>query len=65
MLNMLAFFVHQIFEIVDGLYQQVRAGFSARVEFWNAVRASFRMFIFGSWDQVLERMNSPPQPPFG
>ena len=27
MLNMLAFFVHQILAIVDGLYQQVRAGF--------------------------------------
>lgn len=63
-LNMLAFFMHQIFELVDRLYQQVRASFSARTEYWNAVRSSFRMFIFDSWDQVLQRMNSPPQPAF-
>lgn len=61
-LNLLAFFMHQIFEMVDGLYQIVRAGFSSRREFWNIIRATFRIFIFRSWDQVLVRMNSPPQP---
>ena len=60
-LNLLAYFIHQIFELVDGLYQQVRAGFGARREFWGAVRATFRLFLFPSWDQVLVRMNSPPQ----
>jgi hypothetical protein len=63
-LNILAFFMHQIFELVDELYRQARAGFSARREYWNAVRAIFRLFIFASWDQVLQRMNSPPQPIF-
>ena len=63
-LNILAFFMHQIFELVDELYRQARAGFSARIEYWNAVRAVFRLFIFASWDQVLQRMNSPPQPIF-
>jgi hypothetical protein len=63
-LNLLAFFVHQILELVDELYQQVRAKFSARVEFWNAIRATFRIFLFSSWDEVLERMNAPPQPAF-
>ena len=42
-LNLLAYFMHQIFELVDGLYQQVRAGFGARREFWGAVRATFRV----------------------
>jgi len=37
-LNLLAFFMHQILELVDELYQQVRATFSARVEFWNPIR---------------------------
>jgi hypothetical protein len=63
-LNLLAFFVHQILELVDELYQQVRATFSARVEFWNAIRATFRIFLFTSWDEVLERMNAPPQSAF-
>ena len=42
-LNLLAFFMHQIFELVDGLYQQVRAGFGSRREFWGAIRATFRL----------------------
>ena len=61
-LNILAFYVHQIFELVDELYRQARAGFSARTEYWNAVRAMFRLFILESWGQVLESINSPPQP---
>ena len=48
----------------DELYQQARGGFSARREYWNAIRASFRLLLFESWDQVLERINSPPQPAF-
>ena len=61
-LNLLAFFIHQVLQLTDYLYQECRKGFSARVEYWNAIRASFRLFIFSSWIQVLERINSPPQP---
>ena len=61
-LNLLAFFMHQIFELVDGLYQRVRTFFSSRRGFWDEVRSAFRLFLFTSWDQVLVRMNSPPQP---
>ena len=61
-LNLLAFSMHQIFELVDGLYQRVRTLFSSRRAFWDEVRSVFRLFLFNSWDQVLLRMNSPPQP---
>ena len=61
-LNLLAFFMHQIFDLVDGLYQRVRTFFSSRRAFWDEVRSAFRLFLFTSWDQVLVRMNSPPQP---
>ena len=64
LLNLLAFFFHQNFEITDELYQKARARFSARKEYWNAIRASFRLFLFASWDEVLERINSPPLPAF-
>ena len=60
-LNLLAFFLHQIFDLVDGLYQQVRTFFSSRRAFWDEVRSAFRLFLFTSWDQVLVRMNSPPE----
>ncbi len=65
-LNLLAFFMHQIFDLVDGLYQRVRTFFSSRRGFWDEVRSAFRLFLFTSWDQVLVRMNSPPEslPPY-
>ena len=53
--------MHQIFELVDGLYQRVRTFFSSRRAFWDEVRSAFRLFLFTLWDQVLERMNSPPE----
>ena len=52
-LNLLAFFMHQIFELVDGLYQRVRTFFSSRRAFWDEVRSAFRLFLFTSWDQVV------------
>jgi hypothetical protein len=63
-LNLLGFFVHQILELTDGLYRSGRAGYSSRKEFWSAIRATFRLLLFDSWEQVLQRMNSPPQPAF-
>ena len=63
-LNLLAFFAHQIFELVDRLYQQARARFSSRRQFWNVIRGAFALLLFESWDQVLARMNSPPLPSF-
>jgi len=60
--NLIAFFAHQIFQLVDRWYQRARAGFSSRREFWNCIRAMFRLFLFAAWDDVLARMNSPPQP---
>ena len=59
-LNLLAFFMPRS-ELVDGLYQRVRTFFSSRRAFWDEVRSAFRLFLFTSWDQVLERMNSPPE----
>ena len=49
----LTFFIHQIF--AGGSYQRVR------ISAWDEVRSAFRLFLFTSWDQVLVRMNSPPQ----
>ena len=63
MLNLLAFFVHQILDLTDLFYQEGRASFSSRREFWNVIRASFRFFIFVDWEQVLTRLISPAQPP--
>jgi hypothetical protein len=61
LLNLLAFFLHQIFELSDTLYQSARATFSARVEYWNTIRAAFRLILFDSWEELLVRINSPPE----
>ena len=61
LLNLLAFFLHQIFELSDTLYQSARATFSAKVEYWKTIRAAFRLILFDSWENLLERINSPPE----
>lgn len=57
LLNLLAFFFHQIFELTDLLYQSARAEFSARVEFWNAIRSVFRFFFFESWENPISNFH--------
>lgn len=59
-LNVLAFFMHQIFSLVDQLYQRARATFSSRREYWNAIRSALRLLLFDSWDHLLQRIHGPP-----
>ncbi|GBE34788.1 transposase DDE domain protein [bacterium BMS3Bbin06] len=40
LLNLLAFFVHQIFELTDILYQQCRVKFGSKRNLWDHLRAS-------------------------
>jgi len=60
LLNLLAFFVHQILELTDLLYQKCRAKFSSRKEYWNHLRVTFRILLFESWEGYLEFFYSPP-----
>ncbi len=62
LLNLLAFLFHQIHELVDELYLKARAHFSARQEYWNAIRALFRFLLFDSWDKLLLHITDPPLP---
>lgn len=61
-LNTLGFFMHQIFALVDGLYQAARSRFSSRQEYWNILRASLQLMVFDSWDHLLTRIHDPPLP---
>jgi len=60
LLNLLAFFMHQIFELTDLLYQKCRGKFSARIEYWNQLRCTFRILLFNSWETLLRFIISPP-----
>ena len=55
-LNLLAFFTHQILELTDLLYQKCRSDFSSRKEFWNQLRCTFRFMVFTSWESMLEQI---------
>ena len=61
LLNLLAFFVHQILELTDLHYQKCRAKFSARKEFWNQLRCTIRILLFKSWEDLLAFIICPPQ----
>lgn len=65
MLNLLAFFMHQILELTDLLYQKCRAAFSSRKEYWNQLRCTIRIMVFRSWEHLLSYIFDPPefQPP--
>ena len=64
LLNLLAFYVHQILELSDLTYQTCRAGFTSRKEYWNQLRCTFRIIIFKSWEHMLLFIIDPEsQPP--
>jgi hypothetical protein len=58
--TLMAFFMHQIIELKDPLYQIARAKFSARKEFWNQLRCTIRIIIFETWESLLHFVISPP-----
>jgi hypothetical protein len=63
---LLAFFVHQILELSDPLYQHCRSTFSSRKDYWNHLRCAIRIHIFISFEHLLEFMitaTKDPQPP--
>jgi hypothetical protein len=56
LLNLLAFFIHEIFSLTDERYQEMRLYAGTRREFWNRVYNMFLMFDFNNWDQMLDVM---------
>ena len=60
MLNLLAFYTHQILELTDPVYQLCRQDFSSRKEFWNQIRCTFRFMVFKSWEIMLKKIIGPP-----
>jgi hypothetical protein len=59
-LNLLAFFVHQILELCDFSYQRCRTKFSSRKEFWNQLRCTFRIILFKDLYHLMDYLFDPP-----
>jgi len=60
-LNLLAFFMHQIFELSDGLYQQCRKAFGSKRNLWDHLRVAIRLLIFPDWQMLLMRVLRPSE----
>ena len=59
-LNLLAFYVHQILELTDRLYHTVRyTKFTSRKEYWNQLRCTIRILIFPRWESLLTFILDP------
>ena len=66
LLNLLAFYVHQILDLTDLYYQRLRyEKFTSRKEFWNQLRCTFRILLFRNWEHMFRYLLDPPplQPP--
>ncbi len=60
MINLLAFYVHQVLDLTDPLYQKVRyTKFTSRKEFWNQLRCTIRILIFPHWQSLMQFIWDP------
>jgi len=67
-LNLLAFFIHQILELCDLNYQYCRSRFSSRQEYWNNLRVANRLLLFNDFEHLLRYVAHPAEiraPPNG
>lgn len=61
LLNLLAFFVHQILELTDVMYQECRRAFGSKRNLWDHLRVSIRMLILPDWETLLLRVLKPSE----
>lgn len=66
-LNILAFFIHTIQELLEPAYQRLRRALGARKTFFDDLRALTRYMIFETWDDLFafmeEALEISPDPP--
>jgi hypothetical protein len=66
-LNLLAFLLHTIQEMIEPAYQRLRRALGARKTFFNDLRALTRYMLFDTWDHLFlfmeEGLEIAPQPP--
>jgi len=59
-LNLLAFYIHQILELCDPGYQYCRSKFSSRFEYWNNLRSVIKVMLFRDYEHLLRNLADPP-----
>jgi len=53
LLTLISFFMHQIFELTDGLYQQCRTKFGSKRHMWEKLRSYICIIVFNTWEDLL------------
>jgi hypothetical protein len=59
LLNLLAFFMHQIFELTDSLYMAARKKCGSKQAMWERLRSVLTVLIFDAWEGLLQRILTP------
>jgi hypothetical protein len=59
LLTLLAFFLHQIFELTDGLFQACRQRLGSKALFWESCRSVAHLLVVDSWEQLLDMLLNP------
>ena len=54
LLTLIAFFMHQIFELTDGLYQKCRIKFGSKRHMWEKLRSYICIIVFDTWEALLD-----------
>ena len=66
-LNLLAFLLHSIQELIEPAYQRLRRALGARKTFFNDLRALTRYMVFDTWEDLFrfmqEGLEIPAEPP--
>ncbi len=59
LLTLVAFYVHQVLELTDGLYQSCRQKFGSKTHMWETLRSYIKILIFETWDHLLDFAYQP------
>jgi len=61
LLTLLAFFIHQIFELTDRQYQLCRKKFGSKRHLWETLRAYIKIIVFETWEALLAFSLAPTE----
>lgn len=61
LLTLLAFFMHQVFELSSIIYQTARKKFGSKKHMWEILRAYIKIIVFDSWESLLRFALNPPR----
>ena len=53
---MIAFFLHQIFELTDRTYQWLRKNLGSKKNLWDHMRILCYSIVFADWEDLLLRI---------